>query len=336
MPGGDTKNKGNKPNPPPPQGCCQLPNGTNLMTTEAVCLSQKGNYLGDNIDCLTARLTGATGTGPCAGVTWRGLTFMIAEGRSQHAFKNTRNRWVDDSAPCRSYRDPASPDTPLKTPISYARFMQGPNYDPRVVDGTMKQGRRYEWCDPQTHVLCDPFHIGQLSSISTAAGGAVGITTHDISQVGNFVDPNQGRIILIKCRTCERIYKKGLSLTLSKSKSFGKKGTPYPSSDWSSIGNGKDFQDAYENKLYFPGMGVLMFRKGKGQIKVDGWKDRNTPILSARKPRQYSVECMVAELKTEQNGQGGLIPGYWNWMHVSAGQEGSQKANAAKGNVVVL
>jgi len=83
-------------------------------------------------------------------------------------------------------------------------------------------------------------------------------------------------------------------------------------------------------------MAILMFRKGKGQIKVIGWKDRNTPELEARKPRQYSVDCFISELANEQTGQGALIPGYWNWMHVGAGQQGSAKDNAAKGNVIVL
>ena len=334
MPNGTVSNKSATPTPPPLQGCCQLPNGTNLMTTESVCISQKGTYLGDGIDCLTAAITGATGTGPCAGVTWSGLTFMITEGRSQHAFKNSKNRWVDDSVPCRSYRDPTAPATPLTSPVSYARFMFGPNYDPRVQNGTMQQSRRYEWCDPKTHVICDPFHTGTLASVSNTTGGNIGITTHDITQVGSFDDPTQGRVILIKCKTCEKIYKRGL--TLVQSKSTNKKGTPYPSSDWTQIGGGKDLQDAYERKVYYPGMAILMFRSGKGQVKVEGWKDRNTPQLTARKPRQYSIDCFTKELAVEQTGQGGLIPGYWNWMHVGAGQQGSAKDNAAKGNVVVL
>jgi len=334
MPNGTIQNKSATPTIPPPQGCCQLPNGTNLMTTENICLSQNGTYLGDGLDCVTAKIQGATGTGPCAGVTWSGLTFMIAEGRSQHAFKNSKNRWVDASVPCRSYRDPAAPTTPLKAPISYARFMIGPTYDPRVQAGDMEQGRRYEWCDSKTHVICDPFHTGSLSSVTTNTGGDIGITTHDITQVGSFDDPNQGRVALIKCRTCEKIFKKGLNLVERQSPT--KKGTPYPSSDWTTIGGAKDLQDAFENGLYYPGMAILMFRKGKGQIKVIGWKDRNTPELEARKPRQYSVDCFISELANEQTGQGALIPGYWNWMHVGAGQQGSAKDNAAKGNVIVL
>ena len=210
MPNGTTQNKSSTPTNPPPQGCCSLPNGTNLMTTEEICISQKGTYLGDGLDCVTAKIQGATGTGPCAGVTWSGLTFMICEGRSQHAFKNTKNRWVDASVPCRSYRDPAAPATPLKSPITYARFMIGPNYDPRVQAGDMEHGRRYEWCDPNTHVICDPFHTGSLSSVTTNTGGEIGITTHDITQVGQFDDPDQGRVVLIKCKTCGKIYKKGL------------------------------------------------------------------------------------------------------------------------------
>ena len=91
------------------------------------------------------------------------------------------------------------------------------------------------------------------------------------------------------------------------------------------IGGGKDHNMLMKINYIIP-----------DKIKVTGWKDSNTPILNARKPRQYSIECFTAELKTEQDGQGGLIPGYWNWMHVDAGQEGSDKSNAAKGNVVVL
>ena len=83
-------------------------------------------------------------------------------------------------------------------------------------------------------------------------------------------------------------------------------------------------------------MAVLMFRKGKGQIKVIGWKDRNTPELLTPKPRQYSLEVFKSELAIEQTSQSGLIPGFWNWMHTPANQEGSRKMNESKGNVVIL
>ncbi len=140
---------------------------------------------------------------------------------------------------------------------------------------------------------------------------------------------------MIKCKTCEQIYKKGKRLA-EKNAPDKNKLTPFPSSDWTLIGGGKDLQDAYEKNIYYPGMGVLSFRKGKGQIKVTGWKDRNTPEITTPKPRQYSLEVFKSELATEMTGQGGLIPGFWNWMHVPAQKEGSQKMNEAKGNVVIL
>ena len=93
-----------------------------------------------------------------------------------------------------------------------------------------------------------------------------------------------------------------------------------------------------------------MFRSGKGMIRVTGWKDRNTQEVICRKPRQYSAAAFFAELKTEQESQApafSILPGYWNWMHTSlvvtnpnTGKQeladGSKKANAAKGNVIVL
>ncbi len=336
MPNGQTQNNSGTPSTPEPQGCCQLPNGTSLMTTEAICDAQKGTYMGDGVTCVEAKIAGAQQqTGPCSGVTWSGLTFMIAEGRAQHAYKNSKNRWVDESVECRSYRDPANPGTPLTTPVTYPRFMMGPNYDPRVQNGTMDMARRYEWCDDKTHVICDPFHTGALSTVSTQTGGEIGITTHDITQVGLIDDPNDGRVAMIKCKTCEQIYKKGKRLA-EKNAPDKKKLTPFPSSDWSLIGGGKDLQDAYENNTYYPGMGILSYRKGKGQIKVTGWKDRNTPEITTPKPRQYSAAVFTAELAIEMTGQSGLIPGFWNWMHVPAQKEGSQKMNEAKGNVVIL
>lgn len=338
MPDGTVQNNSGNPTPPAAQGCCTLPNGTSMMTTEAVCTASKGTYLGDNISCIQGKIDAAsTNSGPCSGVTWSGLTFMIAEGRSQHAFKNTKNRWVDESVPCRSYRDPANPASPLNAPVTYPRFMLGPNYDPRTqsTPPTLEVARRYEWCDDKTHVICDPFHIGSLSSITSNKGGEVGITTHDIMQVDVIDDPDRGRTALIKCKTCEQIYKRGKSIAQKVAPDKNKL-TPYPSSDWTQIRGGKDLQDAYENQLYYPGMAVLMFRRGKGQIKVTGWKDRNTPEIITPKARQYSLEVFLAELATEQNGQGGLIPGFWNWMHVPAQQEGSRKMNEAKGNVVIL
>ena len=347
MPNGSTTSGGGIPTAPEKEGCCTLPNGTGMMTTENVCIALNGIYAGDDVTCAAAKLANPTGTGACAGVTFSGLTFMIAEGRAQHAYKDSRNRWVDDSVPCQSYRDPANPDTPLTAPITYARFMSGPNYDPRVIAGTMAQSRKYEWCDSNTHLICDPFHTGSLANITTGAGGDIGIALHDITQVGSFDDPSQGRVVMIKCKTCEQIYKRGLALA---TKNPTKRGTPYPSSDWTLINGGKDLQDAFENKIYFPGMGVLMFRSGKGMIRVTGWKDRNTPEVICRKPRQYSAAAFFAELKTEQESQApafSILPGYWNWMHTSlvvtnpnTGKQeladGSKKANAAKGNVIVL
>ena len=338
MPDGSVQNNTGTPTPPAAQGCCQLPNGTALMTTEEVCDASKGTYMGDNITCIQAKIdAAATNTGPCSGVTWSGLTFMIAEGRAQHAFKNSKNRWVDESVPCRSYRDPKAPSTPLKAPITYPRFMTGPNYDARTqsTPPTLEVSRRYEWCSSKSHIVCDPFHTGSLSTVTSSNGGEIGITCHDITQVGMIDDPDQGRTAMIKCKTCEQIYKRGKSLA-QKNAPDKNKLTPYPSSDWTQIGGGKDLQDAYERGVYYPGMAVLMFRKGKGQVKVIGWKDRNTPELLTPKPRQYSLEVFRSELAIEQTGQSGLIPGFWNWMHVPANQEGSRKMNESKGNVVIL
>ena len=75
MPNGQTQNDSGTPSTPDPQGCCQLPNGTSLMTTEAICDAQKGTYMGDGVTCVEAKIAGAQQqTGPCAGVTWSGLT----------------------------------------------------------------------------------------------------------------------------------------------------------------------------------------------------------------------------------------------------------------------
>jgi len=338
MPNGTTQNNTGTPTTPDPQGCCQLPNGTAMMSTEDVCTAASGTYMGDGVTCVEAKIqAGATQTGPCSGVTWSGLTFMIAEGRSQHAFKNSKNRWVDESVPCRSYRDPTAPSSPLSAPITYPRFISGPNYDPRTqtTPPTLDVARRYEWCNDRTHVICDPFHTGSLSTVTSNTGGEIGITLHDITQVGQIDDPSQGRMAMIKCKTCEQIYKRGKSITQKHAPDKNKL-TPYPSTDWTLIGGGKDLQDAYERNVYYPGIAVLMFRKGKGQIRVQGWKDRNTPDLLTPKPRQYSLEVFKAELAIEQTGQQGLIPGFWNWMHTPANQEGSAKMNEAKGNVVIL
>ena len=373
MPDGSTQNKTNTPTTPPPQGCCQLPNGTAMMSTEDVCIASKGTYMGDGVTCLEAKIqAGATQTGPCSGVTWSGLTFMIAEGRAQHAFKNSKNRWVDESVPCRSYRDPANPNTPLNAPVTYPRFIFGPNYDPRTqtTPPTLDAARRYEWCDDRTHVICDPFHTGSLSTVTSNTGGQIGITLHDITSLGHIDDPSEGRLAYIKCKTCEKIYKRGKSIA-SRHAPDKKKLTPYPSSDWTLIGGGKDLQDAYDRGVYYPGMAVLMFRKGKGQIRIkdssalkdiptavsnylatmqkiiDNAPDEKTQAqqlkahrdnfpIQTPKPRQYSLEAFKDELAIEQTGQSGLIPGFWNWMHVPADKEGSRKMNEAKGNVVIL
>ena len=333
QPGGGSK-AGTKTNQPDPQGACLLPDGTCIQATEAGCLAGSGTYQGNSTDCLTLALAGATGTGPCSGVTFSGVTYMITEGHSHHAFRNRRGRWVDESVDCRSYRNPADPGTPLATVTTYPRFMSGPNYDPRVKAGTMDLSRRYEWCDTKSHVLCDPFHLGGLSTVSNTTGGDIGITTHDIKAVGTLEDPNTGRAMIIKCSTCDKISKVGQRLAVAKDPQ--KKGTPFPSSDWTTIGGAASLQEAFEKNLYYPGVGVLLYRKRRGHIKVTGWTDSATPILVAPKIRQYSVPCMEYEIGLEQASQGGLPAGWWNWSHDSAAKEGSWKARSAKGTTITL
>jgi len=333
QPGGKTKNSSTK-GQPDPQGACLLPDGSCIQSTEAACLAATGTYQGNNTDCATLKLNAPTGTGPCSGVTFSGLTYMITEGRSHHAFRDRSGRWVDDSVDCRSYRNPVTPETPLTTVTTYPRFMSGPTYDPRVKAGTMNQSQRYEWCNTRSHVLCDPFHLGGVATISNTTGGTIGITTHDIKAVGTLEDPNIGREMIIKCSTCEKIARVGERL--AKAKDPQKKGTPYPSSDWTTIGGAASLQEAFEKNIYHPGVGVLMYRKQRGQIKVTGWTDSATPILIAPKIRQYGVDQMVFEIKLEQSSQGGLPGGWWNWSHDSAAQEGSWKARSATGTTITL
>jgi hypothetical protein len=82
-------------------------------------------------------------------------TYAICEGKSRKATKNDLGLWVDESPPCRSFRD-GSGNT-LPTAREYPRFNFRPDYAMSgYPDATV--GNDYLWLEPLTHVVSDLYH----------------------------------------------------------------------------------------------------------------------------------------------------------------------------------
>ena len=354
--------------PPTPagQGCCVI-GATQMLTDENTCLNMGGVFQGVGSSCInpgTTTVSGNTISNPCEGVTLDGISYMIAEGRSHHAYKNLNGTWIDQSIDNRSYRNPNT-GAAGSSLITYARFSQGVAQDPRTqgASPTLQPAANYRFCDPRnsnTGILSDPYHKSALAQIQGGSGGTsssnLGVTTHALSSIGKQEDVNYGWIELITCNTCVAISEAGMKL--AKSGDPKGRGTPFPKvapADWVSCGGAANLQDAWTSspQKYHPGMGVLLYRTRLGQIQITGWSDDMTPTCNFPRPMAYTNDCLRGELAIEQNGftasptGSESIPcpgGWWNWALDSGGRISGDPGNpceswrikSARGDTIVM
>jgi hypothetical protein len=79
-------------------------------------------------------------------------TYAICEGKGRKAAMNDNGLWVDESPPCKSFRDGSGKTLP--TAREYPRFNFRPDYAmPGYPDATV--GEDYLWLEPQTHIVSD-------------------------------------------------------------------------------------------------------------------------------------------------------------------------------------
>jgi hypothetical protein len=299
--------------PIPGTGCCTLPDGTNRISTEANCLSLRGTYAGDGVDCPQPPADAF----PCSGVSSTNFSYLVAEGRSSHGWI-TNDGWKDDSPPNRSYRDPKTFKA-TKTMIEYPRWISAPWYDTRVINGTLAQSTssQYKWCEPAPpHVLMDPWHTGQ-PTMATQPGDFIvpPMSTHRIKYLGLMIDPILGSQMQWHCNTCESMCRIG--------------------SEREQNGVASNIIEAWENGTYAAGVAALDYRvnrTGQYQARISStspgpqWAtfpevssgsrsiwlmptspDEN-PVISIKEKGGLDVE-----IKYEQSDVTGHGGGWWNW-----------------------
>lgn len=300
---------------PTPTGVCELPDGDYVTTDQLSCDALNGDYKGDGTE-IADYLTSATASlgYPQSGVTFPGFSWIVCEGRTQSCYIGERRRWVDNSVPNASYRDPKTGEKGKRR--EYPRFTIGPSIDPRAADETddsMKTGPKYLWMKPKTHIMMDIFGH---ASVNLAKGGSSNVAnnTHDVVFKGMVDNGLGGSDMILGCKTCLKYYKVGMDLAMTNDENGA--GNPL-SKPWTDVGGAKNLQEAWNNgkpEKYYPGVEVLIARKRFGT--VTGWTNPNTPTFKPRRIGTYSEAVLLTEIENVQGENG-----WWFWIHDATMQE---------------
>lgn len=144
--------------------------------------------------------------GKTDGETNQGYTFVVCEGRSREAYYDfSLAKWIDDSPPCYSYRDPANGST-LKTKREYPRFIEVPSYSPNAPADT--QFTQYKGVNLDSHLVQDcvlPKSNQNLEAVLENSSNY-----HAVNKIGERIDEEAGLIHDVwECLTCRGIVEAG-------------------------------------------------------------------------------------------------------------------------------
>jgi|GEM_PF-2141169 hypothetical protein len=299
---------------PDPEGCCILPDGNLINTTELGCLALNGNYQGDGTDVANYITTRSSSlTYPESGVSFPAFSWIVCEGHAQSAYRNNRRKWVDMSIPNRVYRDPNTGNS--GTLRTFPRFSEGPNYDPRtkIMVGSpptpeMARRSKYQWMNPRTHMMMDIFKHCSINLRGRSPDSAFANPTHRPKALG-YVELDANTVApLYTCRTCLSMMTYGRDLAFKNDSSGA--GNPY-GKPWTTIGGAANLREAWNNgspEKYYPGVEVMWERRKAGQYT--GWINDNTPSFLPRRIDVYSETILHTEIKTTQDENG-----WWAWIH---------------------
>lgn len=137
----------------------------------------------------------------------QGYTFVVCEGRSRKAYYDfSLAKWVDDSPPCYSYRDPTNGST-LKTKREYPRWTQIPSFSPKALPNT--DFLEYAGPNLDTHLVQDSVIEGKTNqALSIPMKNS--INYHAVVKIAETIDEERGLIFeVMECRTCKGIVEAG-------------------------------------------------------------------------------------------------------------------------------
>ena len=115
---------------------------------------------------------------------------MVCEGRSREAYYDfSLAKWIDDSPPCYSYRDPTNGST-LKKVREYPRFIEVPSYSPNAPADT--QFTQYKGVNLDSHLVQDcvlPKSNQNLEAVLENSSNY-----HAVNKIGERIDEEAGLI----------------------------------------------------------------------------------------------------------------------------------------------
>ena len=140
------------------------------------------------------------------GETNQGYTFVVCEGRSREAYYDFElAKWIDNSPPCYSYRDPTNGST-LKKKREYPRWSQIPSYSPNALPDT--DFLQYEGPNLDTHLVQDCVLNKANQALSVQLEGSNNY--HSLVKIADRIDEEQGLIFeVFECKTCRGIVEAG-------------------------------------------------------------------------------------------------------------------------------
>jgi len=136
----------------------------------------------------------------------QGFTFVVCEGRSREAyFDYSLAKWIDNSPPNYSYRDPTNGST-LKTKREYPRWTKIPSFSPKAPPNT--DFLEYEGPNLDTHLVQDSVLPKTNQALSVPLESSVNF--HSLVKIAERIDEEQGLIHeIFECRTCKGIVDAG-------------------------------------------------------------------------------------------------------------------------------
>lgn len=140
------------------------------------------------------------------GETNKGFTFVVCEGRSREAYYDFAiAKWVDNSPPCYSYRDPTNGST-LKKVREYPRWSEIPSFSPNALPNT--DFLQYQGPNLDTHLVQDSILPKANQALSVQLEGSTNY--HTLVKIADRIDEEQGLIFEVyECKTCRGIVEAG-------------------------------------------------------------------------------------------------------------------------------
>ena len=185
---------------PHKSGQNECPNDVGGVAQVDLAIIETNNQLVEEFD----QKIQAQGADSVDGETNKGYTFVICEGRSRKAYYDTNeSRWIDDSPPCKSYRD-ANDGSTMNAPREYPRWTEIPYWSPNSPEDS--DASDYIGPNVNTHLVQDWIRASDNLSIDLESS----VNYHTVNEIGSKVDEELAMVTNVyHCETCEAIVRDG-------------------------------------------------------------------------------------------------------------------------------